>query len=140
MENKGKSVEFSSQKRLVGIAIGGMSALALATFLFLDWRIKDICKWSHLAEVPSFSKRIDLISSIFRWNTYHVYFVQDYRDYSNKEKLLDDVNKNRKHIMEQLKAAGFQDNEIEVSPIRETYEYKGPTPWSKKQNCSALMA
>ena len=42
--------------------------------------------------------------------------------------------------MEQLKAAGFQDNEIEVSPIRETYEYKGSTPWSKKQNCSALMA
>lgn len=53
MGNKGKSVEFSSQKRLVGIAIGGMSALALATFLFLDWRIKDICKWSHLAEVPA---------------------------------------------------------------------------------------
>lgn len=104
----------------------------MAVFLFLDWRVKDICKWSHLAEIPSFSKRIDLISSIFRWNTYHIYFVQDYRDYSSKEKLLDDVNKNRKRIMEQLKATGFQDNEIEVSPIGEIYEYKGPTSLSKK--------
>lgn len=128
MESKGKSAEFISPKRLVSIVIGG--ALALATLL--DWRVKDVCKWSHLAEIPGFSKRVDLIYSIFKWNTYHIYFVQDYRDYSSREKLLDDVNKNRKHIMEQLKAAGFQDNEIEISPIGKIYEYEGPTTWSKK--------
>ncbi|MBO7642002.1 MAG: hypothetical protein J6S86_02470 [Alphaproteobacteria bacterium] len=132
MENERKHTKFKIKKGLVGIVIGGVSALALASFLFLDWRVKDVCKWSHLAKIPSFSKRIDLISSIFKWNTCHIYFVQDYRDYSSKEKLLDDVNKNRKYVIEQLKSAGFQDNEIEVSPIGKIYEYKGPTPWSQK--------
>lgn len=76
--------------------------------------------------------RVDLISSIFKLNTYHIYFVQDYRDYSSREKLLDDINKNREQIIKQLKSAGFQGNSIKVSPIGKIYEYKGPTPWSEK--------
>lgn len=132
MESEEKLQESRGIKKLVGVTVGGIFALAFAIFLFLDWRVRDVCKWSHFEKMPSLSKRIDLISSIFKLNTYHIYFVQDYRDYSSREKLLNDINKNREQIIKQLKSAGFQDNSIKVSPIGKIYKYKGPTPWSEK--------
>ncbi len=132
MESKEKLQESKGISKLVGVAAGGIFALALAIFLFLDWRVRDVCKWSRFEEMPSLPKQIDLISSIFRKDQYHIYFVQDYKCYSSKEKLRDDVKRNQKEIVGQLKEAGFRDDEIEISPIGKIYEYKGLTPWSEK--------
>lgn len=98
MKSEWECPESFSPRMLVGVAVGGIFALAFMVFLFLDWRVRDVCKWSHFEEMPSLSKRVDLVSSIFKLNTYHVYFVQDYRDYSSREKLLNDINKNREQI------------------------------------------
>ncbi len=121
-----------SGKRRNGIAItcGFVLLLLLFVFMLLDWRVKDVCKWSHFEEIPSFSQRIDLISSIFKINTYHVYFVQDYQGYSSREKLLDDIEKNQKHIIKQLKTAGLQDGEIEISLPSQIDTYEESAHWS----------
>ena len=132
MKSKAERPESSGKKRVIGIAVGGIFTLTLAVFLFFDWRVKDICKWSHFEEMPNFSKRIDLISSIFKRDLYHIYFVQDYKDYTSKEKLLEDVNRNQKEIVKQLKKAGFRDDEITISSPREIYTYKGATPEPEK--------
>lgn len=109
-----------------------VASLFLAIALFLDWRVRDVCRWSRFDEMPSFSKRVDLISSVFKINTYHIYFVLDYKDYENKEKLLNDVNSNQKEIEKQLKKAGLNDNEITVSSLGEIYAYEVSTSESEK--------
>ena len=130
--NSNVNMKTEKKKYWITAAVGGVMSLILAVFLFLDWRVRDVCKWSRFEKNPQFSKRVDLISSIFEKDLYHFYFVQDYRDYSSKKKLLEDVDRNQKEIVKQLKKAGFQDDEIEISPMGRIYKYKGPTPWSKK--------
>ena len=127
-----ESVEVSwcSDKRVWIFSIIAIVFFAMA--LFLDWRVRDVCQWSRFEEMPSFSKRVDLISSVFKINTYHIYFVQDYKDYESKEKLLNDVNSNQKEIENQLKKAGLNDNEITISSPGEIYAYEVSTSESEK--------
>jgi len=127
-ESAGISRHFNKKIWVIGV----VAAIFLIIFLFLDWRVKDVCKWSRFEEMPNFSKRVDLISSIFKKNTYHIYFVLDYKDYRNKEKLLDDSSKNQKEIRRQLKKAGLRDDEITISFSREIYTYEDSTSNHKK--------
>jgi len=132
--NKGnsESVGNNGKYNTVVISLGLILALILSAFLFLDWRVKDVCKWSRFEEIPEFSKRMDLISSIFKKDLYHVYFVQDYKDYISKEKLLEDVDINQKEIIKQLKDAGLHDSEITVSSRGKVYTYKKAASKSEK--------
>lgn len=123
IESTGISWHFDKKVWIIGVVV----TVFLVMFLFLDWRVKDVCRWNCFKEMPGFSKRVDLISSIFKKNTYHIYWVLDYKDYESKEKLIDDVNSNQKGIEKQLKNAGFNDEEITISSPREIYTYEGST-------------